>query len=137
MATAKQLALRIKYAKTSLISLTKKLTAGKAKLKVLEADLKKANSELDYILGTFSGLSGSDVMAVMYALFTVDTEVLLSLLNDDALKRASKHFGQTTISTRIKSMEAAVTILENKVKEIIDTKIVPEFNETRHSNKKK
>jgi len=42
MATAKQLALRIKYAKTSLNSLTKKLNAGKAKLKMLEADLKKA-----------------------------------------------------------------------------------------------
>jgi hypothetical protein len=44
MATAKQLALRIKYAKTSLNSLTKKLNAGKAKLKVLEADLKKAKA---------------------------------------------------------------------------------------------
>jgi hypothetical protein len=42
MATAKQLALRIKYAKTTVNSLTKKLNAGKAKLKVLEADLKKA-----------------------------------------------------------------------------------------------
>ncbi len=42
MATAKQLALRIKYAKTSLNSLTKKLNAGKGKLKMLEADLKKA-----------------------------------------------------------------------------------------------
>jgi hypothetical protein len=42
MATVKQLALRIKYAKTSLNSLTKKLGAGKTKLKALEADLKKA-----------------------------------------------------------------------------------------------
>ena len=44
MATAKQLALRIKYAKTSLNSLTKKLSAGKTKLKVLESDLKKAKA---------------------------------------------------------------------------------------------
>ncbi len=44
MATAKQLALRIKYAKTSLGSFTKKLNAGKAKLKTLEADLKKAKA---------------------------------------------------------------------------------------------
>jgi len=44
MATAKQLALRIKYAKTSLNSLTKKLNAGKAKLKMLEGDLKKAKA---------------------------------------------------------------------------------------------
>ena len=45
MATAKQLALRIKYAKTTVNSLTKKLNAGKAKLKVLDADLKKAKVE--------------------------------------------------------------------------------------------
>ncbi|HPD60193.1 MAG TPA: hypothetical protein PKV48_00320 [Thermodesulfobacteriota bacterium] len=44
MATVKQLALRIKYAKTSLNSLTKKLNAGKTKLKVLEADLKRAKA---------------------------------------------------------------------------------------------
>ena len=44
MATAKQLALRIKYAKTSLTSLTKKLAAGKAKLKALDAELKKAKA---------------------------------------------------------------------------------------------
>ena len=44
MATVKQLALRIKCAKTSLVSLTKKLSAGKAKLKMLEADLKKAKA---------------------------------------------------------------------------------------------
>jgi|LQYC01.1.fsa_nt_gi hypothetical protein len=42
MATPKQLSLRIKYAKTSLTTLTKKLNTGKAKVKVLEADLKKA-----------------------------------------------------------------------------------------------
>ena len=44
MATAKQLALRIKYAKTTVNSLIKKLSAGKAKLKMLEADLKKAKA---------------------------------------------------------------------------------------------
>jgi len=43
MATVKQLALRIK-SKISITSLTKKLNAGKAKLKVLEADLKKAKA---------------------------------------------------------------------------------------------
>ena len=46
MATAKQLALRIKYAKTSLNSLTKKLNAGKAKLKMLDADLKTAKASV-------------------------------------------------------------------------------------------
>jgi hypothetical protein len=44
MATAKQLALRMKYAKTSVITLTKKLSSAKAKAKVLEAELKKAKA---------------------------------------------------------------------------------------------
>ena len=44
MATAKQLALRIKYAKTTINSLTKKLNAAKARAKKLEAELKKAKA---------------------------------------------------------------------------------------------
>ena len=41
MATAKQIALRMKYAKTSVTSLTKKLNSAKARAKALEAELKK------------------------------------------------------------------------------------------------
>jgi hypothetical protein len=44
MATVKQLQLRIKYAKTTLGSLTKKLNAAKARAKNLEAELKKAKA---------------------------------------------------------------------------------------------
>ena len=44
MATAKQIALRIKYAKTTVSSLTKKLGMYKTKLKKLEADLKTAKA---------------------------------------------------------------------------------------------
>ena len=44
MATSKQLALRIKYARQTVKSLTKKLNAAKAKAKKLEADLKKAKT---------------------------------------------------------------------------------------------
>jgi len=42
MATPKQLQLRIKYAKTTLNSLIKKLSAIKAKIKKYEVELKKA-----------------------------------------------------------------------------------------------
>jgi len=44
MATAKQIALRIKYAKKSLNTLTIKLNSGNAKLRALEAALKKAKT---------------------------------------------------------------------------------------------
>ncbi|MBN2466909.1 MAG: hypothetical protein JXD19_02060 [Deltaproteobacteria bacterium] len=42
MATSKQIGLRIKYAKATINTLTKKLNAGKAKLKKLEGEVKKA-----------------------------------------------------------------------------------------------
>jgi hypothetical protein len=44
MATAKQLELRMKYAKTSVNTLTKKLAAAKARVAKLEGDLKKAKA---------------------------------------------------------------------------------------------
>lgn len=44
MATAKQIALKIKYAKTTINSLTKKINMYKAKVGPLEAELKKAKA---------------------------------------------------------------------------------------------
>jgi len=44
MATVKQLQLRIKYAKTTLNSLIKKLNGAKARAAKLEAELKKAKT---------------------------------------------------------------------------------------------
>lgn len=44
MATAKQLQIRIKYAKTTIASLTKKLGAAKTRVKTLEGELKKAEA---------------------------------------------------------------------------------------------
>jgi hypothetical protein len=44
MATAKQLALRAKYAKMTISNTTKKLMMAQGRLKKLEADLKKAQA---------------------------------------------------------------------------------------------
>jgi hypothetical protein len=44
MATTKQIALRMKYAKTTINKLTKQLSLAKAKAKSLEADLKKVKA---------------------------------------------------------------------------------------------
>ena len=44
MATAKQLALRGKYAKMTINNVTKKLVMAQGRLKKLEADLKKAQA---------------------------------------------------------------------------------------------
>ncbi len=44
MATVKQLALRLKYAKASIVSLTKKLNGAKVKAKALDAELKKVKA---------------------------------------------------------------------------------------------
>ena len=44
MATAKQIDLRVKYAKMTVASLTKKITMTKARVKKLEAEMKKVKA---------------------------------------------------------------------------------------------
>jgi hypothetical protein len=44
MATAKQINLRVKYAKMTVASLTKKVAITKARVKKLEAEMKKAKA---------------------------------------------------------------------------------------------
>lgn len=101
-------------------NLEKAVNETEKKKQKAQAELKKANSELEYVLGTFSGLSGTDVMSIIYALFSVEQNVLLSLLNDDALKRAGEYFGQTIkrpmgIKEAVSKLEKEVSVVMNKV----------------------
>lgn len=49
--------------------------------------VEKAREQLQYYTGEFTGLSIFDVISVFYALFTVDRESLVALLNQSALER--------------------------------------------------
>ena len=104
-----------------------------AKIKKQEALLKRAHKQLDLILGTFSGLSGTDVLAIFMALFQVEEDVLLSLLNERGVNNLLEARG-TTISQRYPP-DIAVTKLEEKVSEIL-TDMNNDAIQTKSRNKK-
>lgn len=90
---------------------------------VLEA--KSIFRTLDLLLGTFSGISGTDIIVVLTALFEIDLNFLLGLLNDTALNNLNliKNITFTQISdvgSSIQALQQKVTNLyqqiENNVK---------------------
>ena len=115
------------------VATDKSIKEYKVKIKKQEVLLKKAHKQLDLILGTFSSLSGTDVLAIFMALFEVEEDVLLSLLNEQGLINLSKARG-ATISQKY-SPSVAVTKLQEKVSEIL-TDINNDAIQTKPKNKK-
>ena len=89
--------------------------------KLPEKELRTLHKRADLTMGTFSGLSGVDVIVVMTALFSVDIADLLGLLNDESLDRLNKLKDSTTLaSTANFDVENAVENLQAKVTEIYE-----------------
>lgn len=91
----------------------------------VKVNLKQAYRDLDLILGTFSGLSGFDVLVVLYALFTIPIESLIRLLNKNARERLALQTGIDKNDPDLKSDDSndtieAVSILEKRVSKIIE-----------------
>jgi len=91
------------------------------------SDLKTSFRDLDLVFGTFSGLSGTDVLCVLLALFIIPVETLISLINDDAIVRLNTQtglgFARSTNGTGgtggSMSFTDAVTALEKSVRSIM------------------
>jgi hypothetical protein len=88
-------------------------------LKKSEKLLKDAYREIDSILGMNSGLSGVDVFAVILALFRLDNDHLVGLLNDRGQKNLAAIKSESVIRTA-KSMSESVAKLEEEVTNIIN-----------------
>lgn len=94
-----------------------------------EEKKKTLNRNIDFILGSFSGISGLDIMIIVAALFIIDIKDLLGLLNADAivkLKSLKKgvntpSFEQTEVSSAIKSLETHVAELFKQVRTISES----------------
>jgi hypothetical protein len=86
--------------------------------------------ELELLLGTFSGLSGVDVIVIVEALFTITTDQLIGLLNDEAKSRL-KALRQVTSNTNV---DDSLQALETKVQEIF-TRIMGGASSRKHKNK--
>lgn len=89
----------------------------KSRVKKYEADIKKAHKDIDLIFGTYSGLSGSDVLAIVTSLFEVKLDILISLLNDTGKSNLETWLGISNLSElfSVSSVTTAVTTLENTV----------------------
>lgn len=99
----------------------------------LEKTQKKARQafrELEFLLGTFSGLSGVDVIVIIEALFEININQLIGLLNDDAKLRLEALKGATSSV----GVADSVTALETKVKEIY-SRIMSGANTRKHKEK--
>ncbi len=93
-----------------------------AKIEKMKQDAKIIFRDLDLILGTFSGLSGTDIIAIIYSLFTIDPTILISLLNDDSLNRLKEQVGVDFTQKRV-SVKQAIDELQTKVTSTIKEKI--------------
>lgn len=89
------------------------------KINKQKAIIKKAFRDVELILGTFSGLSGVDVLAVIIALFELDTGVLISLLNKKNRLNLKNNKGEDKVNGTDVSVSAALKQLEKKVTEVM------------------
>jgi hypothetical protein len=128
---------------TGISELRQSLNENKSIIKRYENDLKKAHRDLDLVFGTFAGVSGTDILAISIALFDIDLNKLVSLLNDKGRKNLAKFLGVENISTvfhQLVDVDEAVTELETKVESVlteIQSIITNKFRDKPNNKKKR
>lgn len=75
---------------------------------------------LDAVLGKFSGISGTDMLIIMLALFLIDIRYLVGLLNDEGKERLLA-FGLGGADLLGASLRESISELESKVEELYNT----------------
>jgi len=92
-----------------------------------EVEMKKASAEqtlkgsyktLSLILGSFTGISGVDILVVITALIEMDVDQLIGLLNQEAKDRLAKIKGD--IAYQGTSVKSSLMVLEQKVTALYD-----------------
>lgn len=87
------------------------------KEKKLLSRLKVLQQKVDTILGIYSGISGIDILLVITALFLINQEDLLGLLNAEALDRLSALKGGTSF-TPVSNVFDSISALEAKTSDL-------------------
>jgi hypothetical protein len=107
----------------------KSIKESEAKKETLDRLHKKLNKNMDLILGTYSGISGIDVLVVITALFSMEEGDLLGLLNKESIERLAKLKKVEASSFEGQRAEVfeAIAALEAKTEEIF--KILDEHAE--------
>lgn len=99
--------------------LKKDIEETKEKIQKVTQEQKKNQQMLDLLLGVFGGLSALDVIAVVFALFTIPMKNLLGLLNTDAFDRLKTIKSGTNIETPGEVTES-IDVLQDKVQQILE-----------------
>lgn len=89
----------------------------------LDQLLRTYNQKLDLALGTYSGLSGVDILVVIAALFTVPIGTLVALLNEDNQERLKQIRPGTTASGNVIDAIKAVQLRVREIFSALDTKV--------------
>lgn len=85
-----------------------------------ETETKFAFKIMDQTLGTFSGLSGIDVLIVFSALYTLQLQYLVGFLNDEAYDRLKKLNPNANVPVRA-SVQDSISGLEISVRYFFDS----------------
>lgn len=83
-------------------------------------DIKRAFRSLDLLLGTFSSISGVDVLVVISALYRLDSEYLVGLLNKESQDRLKAIRGNIPAISGAKGLLESITKLETEITKIFD-----------------
>jgi len=127
--------LNVIFSDSGQISMSAKETNKQKEKAVVE--LKKVFRDMDSILGTFSGLSGTDALVTIFALFKLDMDSLVKLLNRDARIRLKNQIGIDYVENSDDSEDVLIAIdsLQVIVRKIIE-ELAEEIKQPKHRNKK-
>lgn len=100
-----------------------------------ESDIKHVFRTMDLILGTFSGISGVDILVTMIALFELDAIYLTGLLNKESQDRLKAIKGENLPAvTGAKPVSESIDKLQTEITKIFD-ELVEYMAVTKHDEK--
>ena len=83
-------------------------------------ELKKLFRDLDLILGTFGAISGVDILAVISALYRLEPEYLVGLLNKESQDRLKREKGNIPALQNARGLSESIKKLQAEVIKIFD-----------------
>ena len=98
------------------------------------SEIKEIFRTLDLLLGTFGGISGVDVLIIIYALFKINKDALLGLLNEESIVNLEKIKGAGIANNKFPVL-GAVNELQSVVVDIFN-EVESNTSQTKHLNKK-
>jgi len=101
----------------------------------IEDEIKQVFRTMDLVLGTFSGISGIDILVVIIALFELDDTYLTGLLNEESKDRLKAVKGENLPAvTGAKGVSESINKLQTEITKIFD-ELTEYIKVTKHDEK--